>query len=148
MGKKSKAKSHNTDNCYDKPSNKSKCPAALSSSSSGTSSSAQGQQRSGSTSGTSQGLHGPRVNKPWNFSAMKAHAMELLATLEELDSDEASTSSVSIANISTTSIQEVVDDPAPAIMAIIQESNELVKGPGRNLPRFVCRTQVDFPKEL
>lgn len=148
MGKKSKAKSHNTDDCYDKPGNESKRPAASSSLSSGTSSSAQGQQRSGSASGTSQGSRGPGVNKPRNFSAMKARAMELLATLKELDSDEAGTSPAGTANISTASIQEVVDDPAPAVMAVTQESNEPVKGPGRNLPRFVRRTQVDFPKGL
>lgn len=53
MGKKSKAKSYNTDDCYDKPDNKSKHSAASSSLLSSTSSSAQGQQRSGSTLGTS-----------------------------------------------------------------------------------------------
>lgn len=130
-GNKSKAKTHNTADCYDKPGNEGKRPKASTSS---PSTNAQGNK----------GAQRPQGKPTW-----KARLMEVLGQLS--DDDDTDTPAGTI-NVNTASIQEI-DDPTPAEQGATARIDEVQTGPsrttGQNMSRRVMRqSQMDFPEGL
>jgi hypothetical protein len=129
-GLKQRAKTHNTNDCYDKPGNEDKRPAPRASTS------------TPSTSGSNKGNNSSSGGK-------KSFKMRLLELLEEEDDDGPATPAATV-NINSARITEVVE-PEQADKRAAAEVNEPQAGPskptgkGKKVDR---RAQVDFPEGL
>jgi hypothetical protein len=130
-GFKSKAKSHNTADCYDKPGNEQKRPDPKPSSS--------------SPSNSSFGNKGGQSSQ----GGKKTFRARLLELLDEIDSDAPATPAGTV-NVNTASITEIVDSQ-PAEMEATVQVNEVQQGPSRltSQPRWAKQQfEVDFPRGL
>jgi hypothetical protein len=131
-GLKFKAKSHNTNDCYDKPGNENKRPAPKPST---TTPSTSGQGHKGK-----QPVHGDK-------KSFKARLLELY---DELDNDESATPTETL-NVNHTSITEIVK-PMPSEKRATAQVNDVQEGTSKlkNQPKWVRSRQykVDFPQGL
>ena len=130
---KTKSKTHNTVNCWDKPGNEARRPAPRPSSSSSPLTTGQG---------TTKGLpsQGPK-------KLFKARLLELF---DEIDSDEPARPAAAL-NVNSTSVTEIVP-PGLAVKGAAAQVDEAQSGPSRQnkQPRWARSQQfkVDFPKGL
>lgn len=133
-GFKTKAKTHNTSDCYDKPGNEGKRPVFKPSSSTP---SAYGQGNKGGQ--PTQGGPGPRTLKT-----------RLLEFLNELDLEKPDTPAGTL-NVNTASIPEIVE-PKSAAKGTTAQIDEVHAGPSRltSRPRWARsqQSEVDFPDAL
>ena len=127
-GFKSKAKTHNTADCYDKPGNEGKRPQKTASSSSSSS-------KPSSSTGSSNN---------WKGKSLK---MRLLEAINSIDDDDSETPSETI-DINHATIEEILDSMPVARKAIAQNDDELNGSPGSTGPKLKGRAQMDFPKGL
>lgn len=126
-GNKTKAKTHNTEDCYDKPGNEGKRPAPKP-----------------STSTPTQGNKGGQQPPKKSF---KARLLELLQ--EDEDSDGAVTPAGTI-HVNTASIEEI-PDPTPAVKEATARVDEVQEGPSRptgQIKKVNRRFHLDFPQGL
>ncbi|KIK64580.1 hypothetical protein GYMLUDRAFT_241118 [Collybiopsis luxurians FD-317 M1] len=132
-GMKSKAKTHNTVDCWDKPGNEDKWPASRPSSSSSPLTTGQGNTKGQPTQG-----------------AKKSFKARLLEIFDEMDSDEPAPPAAAL-NVNSTSITEIVP-PGLAGKGAAAQVDEVQSGPSRQIkqPRWARSQQfeVDFPKGL
>jgi len=129
-GKKSKAKSHNTADCYDKPGNENKRPQYKSTTAPSSS------KPSSSSNGS---YNGAGKNK-----SFKSRLLELLNTMGDDDNDEDSPTKDVVVNSAT--IEEVFD-PKPAAQGAIAHVDDVPKG--SRVPTGPIGTALmDFPKGL
>jgi hypothetical protein len=131
-GLKLKAKTHNTNDCYDKAGNEHKRPTpkpTASPASSGQGSSKGGQQAQGS-----------------NRGGFKARLIEFLQGLED---DDGPATPAATVNISTTSISRSVDPKSPE-KETTARIDEVQTGPSRptGQSKVYQRSDLDFPKGM
>lgn len=133
-GNKQKAKTHNTADCYDKPGNEGKRPAPKTSTSSPSTSHAQG---------TKGGQH-PQGKPSW-----KNRLIEMIGQLA--DDDDDTVTPAGTVNVNTASIREL-DDSEPAEQGAPADVNELQSEPsrptGRKVSKRLRQVQLDFPEGL
>lgn len=129
---KSKAKTHNTADCYDKPGNEGKKPAPKSSTS------------TPSTSGS--GNNGNKGTQAKPYKAYKARLLEFIQELEE----DGPASPAGTVNVNTASIEEI-HDPEPAEQGATASVDEVQMGPSKPMGKSkkVNRwAHLGFPKGL
>ncbi|KIK49705.1 hypothetical protein GYMLUDRAFT_253673 [Collybiopsis luxurians FD-317 M1] len=132
-GMKSKAKTHNTVDCWDKPGNEDKWPASRPSSSSSPLTTGQGNTKGQPTQG-----------------AKKSFKARLLEIFDEMDSNEPVPPAAAL-NVNSTSVTEIVP-PGLTGKGAAAQVDEVQSGPSRQIkqPQWARSQQfeVDFPKGL
>ncbi|KAK7464682.1 hypothetical protein VKT23_005889 [Stygiomarasmius scandens] len=132
-GHKSKAKTHNTSDCYDKPGNENKRPAPKASASTSTAPPA------------GQGNKGGQQAQGSNRGGFKARLLEFLQELEDDDSPATPAGSV---NINTTSISRSVN-PKSTETVTTAHVDEVQEGPRPTGQSMVNRrSNLDFPNGM
>lgn len=136
-GKRTRAKTHNTNDCYDKPGNESKRPQQQSTSQ------ASGSKPSGNNNNGNTARAGASTDQKKQFTAFKTRLAELQQEFAALDDDDSScTTPAGTINVNTASIQEVPDTSGTEIKPDNSASSSTPKW------RSKRRTQVDFPESL